>query len=245
MGLHHTLQGLISTGWVSVPTVVDALFGRVTAARCDERLAWWAHELLRAAKVDLAVRGKEHAGEGRESFVVMSNHQSLYDIPVVFCALPGRIRMVAKTELFNVPIWGAAMAAAGFIRVDRSDRDQAVRSLRESCSMIKDGTHVWIAPEGTRSPTGALGLFKSGGFRMALEAGVRILPVALEGTRDILPARGAIVHAGKRVVATFLPPIDPSGYGIERRKELMADVRAAIAGALGQPIEPMPLSTAA
>jgi 1-acyl-sn-glycerol-3-phosphate acyltransferase len=235
MTLLHTLRGLASTGRISVPTVIDAALGRVTTARCDERLDWWSRELLRDAEVTLTVRGQEHAeqGDGKEPFVVMSNHQSLYDIPVIFCAVPGRVRMVAKSELFKVPIWGPAMTAAGFIRIDRSDREQAMKSLRESGSMLKDGTHVWIAPEGTRSVTGALGPFKSGGFRMALETGSRILPVAIEGTRDILPAKGAIVRTNKHVTVTICPPIDPRAYGLDRRKELMADVREVIEKALG------------
>jgi 1-acyl-sn-glycerol-3-phosphate acyltransferase len=236
MSLLHTLRGLASTGRISVPTVIDAALGRVTMARCDERLDWWARELLRDAEVELTVRGREHVeqGQSQEPFVVMSNHQSLYDIPVIFCAIPGRVRMVAKSELFKVPIWGAAMTAAGFIRIDRSDREQAVKTLSESGSMLKDGTHVWIAPEGTRSATGALGPFKSGGFRMALEAGARILPVAVDGTRHVLPAKGAIVQTKQRVTVTICAPIDPRAYGLDRRKELMADVRAAIEGALAQ-----------
>jgi 1-acyl-sn-glycerol-3-phosphate acyltransferase len=165
----------------------------------------------------------------------MSNHQSLYDIPVLFQCGLGSLRMVTKAELFKVPVWGRAMEAAGFIRIDRHDRDQAVGALRaKGGSLLAAGTRVWIAPEGTRSRTGALGPFKSGGFRMALEQGVRILPVAITGTRDVLPAQGFVVHTGKQVNVTVLPPIDPAPYGVDRRKDLMDDVRRAIAGALGQ-----------
>ena len=235
MGIRHTIRGILETGRISVPTVVEAALGRVTLAKCDERLDRWARKILDDATVELEVRGREHAGDGRESFVVMSNHQSLYDIPVLFRSLPGRLRMVAKKELFRVPVWGAAMRAAGFICVDRSDREQAVSSLREGGSMLREGTHVWIAPEGTRSPTGELGTFKSGGFRLALLTGARILPVAIYGTRRILPGRGTVVHTGQRVTVTILPPVDPAAYGVERRRELMADVRAAIAVALGVP----------
>lgn len=231
MGLFHTIQGIFNTGRISVPTVIDSALGRLRPETCDARLDWWAHRILRDAKVDLVVRGREHA-EGNEPFVVMSNHQSLYDIPVLFCAMPGRIRMVAKAELFKVPIWGKAMLASGFIRIDRSDRADAVASLRAGSSMLKDGTRIWIAPEGTRSPTGALGPFKSGGFRMALDTGTRILPVAIDGTRRTLPARGTAVMLGHRTVVTILPPIDPRPYGESGRKELMDAVRAAIQAAL-------------
>jgi 1-acyl-sn-glycerol-3-phosphate acyltransferase len=154
---------------------------------------------------------------------------------VLFQSVPGRLRMVAKSELFMVPIWGKAMLEAGFIRIDRSDQAQAIGALRDlGGQLLASGTRVWIAPEGTRSKTGEIGSFKSGGFRMALDAKVRILPVAIDGTRHVLPAKGVVVHRGKRVTATLLPPIDPAAYGADRRKELADDVRRALLGALGR-----------
>jgi 1-acyl-sn-glycerol-3-phosphate acyltransferase len=236
MSLRQTLEGLLDTARISFPTVADSLRGPVPAAVTERRLEWWTAKLLRDAEVTLDVRGLEHAGDGHEAMIVMSNHQSLYDIPVLFQALPGSLRMVAKAELFRMPVWGRAMLAAGFIRIDRTDRQQAVESLRATGgALLASGTRVWIAPEGTRSKTGALGPFKSGGFRMALDFRVRILPVALEGTRDVLPATSWIVEKRKHVKVTVLPPIDPQAYGVDRRKELMAEVRRAIAGGLGLP----------
>jgi 1-acyl-sn-glycerol-3-phosphate acyltransferase len=239
MSLLQTAMGIMDTARISVPTVLDAALGRNSPERCDERLHWWGRKLLRDADVRLAVRGLEHLGSARESFIVMSNHQSLYDIPVLFCAIPRRIRMVAKAELFNVPVWGRAMHASGFVRVDRGNRKQAIESLRAGSTMLSEGTLLWIAPEGTRSPTGELGSFKSGGFHMALDTGYRILPVAIDGTRDVLKARGLVVRNGKKVVVTVLPPIDARAYGGERRKELMTAVRASIASALGQAPDPV------
>jgi 1-acyl-sn-glycerol-3-phosphate acyltransferase len=235
MSLVQTVMGIVDTGRISVPTVLESIWHPLDPAVADRRLDWWSAKILRDANVSLHVRGLEHAGDGSEPFIVMSNHQSLYDIPVLFQSGLGKIRMVTKAELFKVPVWGRAMEAAGFIRIDRGDREQAVGALREQGgSLLAAGTRVWIAPEGTRSKTGALGPFKSGGFRMAFENGVRILPVAIDGTRDILPAKGFVVQRDKRVKVTILPPIDPRMYGVDRRKELMAAVRAAIAAALGQ-----------
>jgi 1-acyl-sn-glycerol-3-phosphate acyltransferase len=237
MGILETLTGIAATARISAITVAEAAVGKTPDPKAyDDRLAWWASKVVRDAEVDLRVTGRENAADESEPFVVMSNHQSLYDIPVLYCALPGRLRMVAKKELFAVPLWGRAMRTAGFICVDRSDRGQAIESLREGTSMLHDGTRVWIAPEGTRSETGALGPFKSGGFRMALETGYRILPVAIDGTRHVLPARTAVVKRGAKVGVAILPPIDPKAYGMERRKDLMRDVRRVIATALGQPV---------
>ncbi|WP_437682476.1 lysophospholipid acyltransferase family protein [Sorangium sp. So ce131] len=232
MSLHTTCMGIFDTLRICFPTVVDAVRGRVTLERCDERLDWWARKVLEDADVDLIVRGREHAA-GTRPFVVMSNHQSLFDIPVVFRAIPGRLRMVAKTELFRLPVFGQAMKAAGFIRIDRSDRVQATASLQVGAAMLQNGTRVWIAPEGTRSKTGALLPFKSGGFRMAIETNTPILPVAIDGTRHVLRARDVVVQQHHRVVVTIMPPIDPAPYGQGGRNRLMRDVRAAIAGALG------------
>lgn len=233
MGLATTFKGIFDTARICVPTVAEAMLGRLTLERCDERLNWWAHKILRDADIDLVVRGREHAA-GTRPFVVMSNHQSLYDIPVVFCAIPGgRLRMVAKAELFRLPVFGQAMRAAGFIKINRTDRVQATESLKLGASMLQEGTRVWIAPEGTRSRTGELLPFKSGGFRMAIETNTPILPVAIDGTRMVLRARDVVVQDHHRVVVTIMPPIDPAPYGVEGRRRLMRDVRAAIAGALG------------
>lgn len=235
MSVLQTFQGILDTARISLPTMVESAFGPVSPDTADRRLEWWSRTLLEKAKIDLVVKGAEHAGDGSEPLIVMSNHQSLYDIPVLFQSVPGKLRMVAKAELFKVPVWGQAMTAAGFIRIDRADHQQAIESLREGASsLLGRGTRVWIAPEGTRSHSGALGPFKSGGFRMALEHKAKILPVAIDGTRHVLPAKGFVVQQGKQVTVTILPALDPMEYGVERRRQLIADVRARICGALGQ-----------
>lgn len=232
MSLLETFKGVVDTGRISVGTLVDAALHRLNPKASDERLAWWSQKVMSDARATIVVRGREHLGDGHETFIVMSNHQSFYDIPALYRAIPGRLRMVGKAELFRIPVWGQAMIAAGMVRVDRGDRQQAVASLREGGAMLEEGTLLWIAPEGTRSVTGELGPFKSGGFYLALETGHRILPVAIDGTRDILPAKKLVVQKDKRVVVTILPPIDPKDFGKDKRKELTAAVRDAIAGAL-------------
>lgn len=233
MGVLETLYGVYETGRTSVITVAESLILPPDYDRYAERLRRWSDNVVRAARVDLEVRGRENVPPG-EACVVMANHQSFYDIPVVIAAVGGRMTFVAKKELYRVPIFGRAMETAGMVRVDRGDHAQAVASLHGAVAQLARGRHIYIAPEGTRSVTGALGPFKSGGFRMALEAGARILPVAIDGTRHVLPARAIVVRPGHRVVVTVQPPIDSREYGVDRRKELMEAVRRAIAEPLGQ-----------
>lgn len=233
MSLLDSLRAIGVTAKICVPTVIDSVKHRTSLEECDRRLEWWSRELLRRAGVELHVSGVENVpAEG--PLVVMSNHRSYYDIPTVFCAVPGRLRMVAKKELFDVPLFGQAMEAAGFVKIDRGKRERAIESLRASERLLSQGTRVWIAPEGTRSKTGELGPFKAGGFHMAIEAGVPILPILLEGTENVMPADGMVVRKGAKVKVTILPTIDAKAYGRGRRKDLVRDVRAVIARGLGQ-----------
>lgn len=221
----------VETLRISAPTVAESLRDAVDRDVCDVRLASWSRKLLDRAGIALEVRGREHAATG-EVFLVMSNHQSLYDVPVLFQAFPGTLRMVAKTELFRVPIWGAAMRASGFVEIDRGHRERAKESLRLARErMRREHISIWIAPEGTRSRDGRLGPFKKGPFHLAVDAGLRVLPATIVGTFYVLQKGGESVARGTPVTVTFHPPIDPKAYG-EDRDALAADVRRAIASGL-------------
>jgi 1-acyl-sn-glycerol-3-phosphate acyltransferase len=232
MGKLAASKTIVHTARITLPTVADAVLGRIDPTTLDKRLAAWAQNMIDEARISLTVRGREHLGDGHETFILMSNHQSHYDIPVLYRAIPRRIRMVAKAELFRIPLFGQAMKAAGFVKVNRENREQAVQSLRESMAMLEHGTLLWIAPEGTRSVTGKLGPFKSGGFHMALESGHRIVPIAIDGTRRVLQSGTIDLNRGHHVSVTILPPIDPKDFGPSRRRELTEAVRQAIAAEL-------------
>ncbi|HET7541464.1 MAG TPA: lysophospholipid acyltransferase family protein [Polyangiaceae bacterium] len=231
MSIGHLLRAAGATLRISVPTLFDALFGKLTPEVCDARLAWWSKRLLAQAEVSLQVSGVEHARSAR-AFVVMSNHQSLYDIPALYQALPLRLRMVAKAELFRIPIWAQAMRVAGFVELDRSARERAIESLERAKIALAGGTSIWIAPEGTRSRDGSVGPFKLGGFHLALGAAAPILPVSVAGTRQILPAKGARVEKGAVVRVTIHPAVDPASYGEQVSEPLVQAVRETIQSAL-------------
>jgi 1-acyl-sn-glycerol-3-phosphate acyltransferase len=230
-----SLASVYETFAISLPTVIDAALGRVRKDVCDDRLASWGRKVVERTRMEVTVSGREHVRPG-ETYLVMSNHQSHYDVPVVFSVLGGNVRMITKVELFKIPIFGGAMHEAGFIAIDRSSRTRAVESLKIAKDTLASGVHVWIAPEGTRSKTGALLPFKKGGFNLALEASLPILPVTIQGTRDALRAKGLRTAAGAKVRVVLHAPIDPSRYSGKdmkaRREALMADVRRVIESGL-------------
>jgi 1-acyl-sn-glycerol-3-phosphate acyltransferase len=216
-----TVDGLFR---ISAITVFDALRHDVRRDKCDRRIAWWAGRVVDELRIDLRVRGRERLAGG-ETFLLMSNHQSHYDIPVLFAAVSSAVRMVAKAELFRVPVLGPALREAGFIEIDRSDRRKAIESLRRAREALREGTLVWISPEGTRSLTGELLPLKKGGFVLALEANLPILPIGIAGTRDVLPPHRVLSARHQRVGVVLGEPIRPAG---KARNELMAETRRAL-----------------
>lgn len=215
---------------ISFPTIWDAVRDRTNYRRCDVRLDSWSRRLVERAGIVIETRGREHITTG-QTYVVMSNHQSHYDIPVLFQALAIPIRMVAKAELFRIPIFGQAMLDSGFIEVDRANRRRALESIKLAGRRIReDHLSIWIAPEGTRSRDGSLGEFKTGGFHLAREAGVPILPVTIDGTWRVHRSGDRRVHRGRSVRVVIHAPLDPVHYGRDGIKGLMADVRSRIEG---------------
>jgi 1-acyl-sn-glycerol-3-phosphate acyltransferase len=236
-----SLLNIYETLAICWPTLIDAARGTIEKPTIDRRLAGWAAKVTGHVAATIDVEGREHLAPGK-TFLVMSNHQSLYDVPVLFRVIGSNLRMVAKKELFQVPVFGKAIEVGGFINVDRSNRAAAIASLANAKRTLAAGTHVWIAPEGTRSRTGELLPFKKGGFNLALEALLPILPVTLKGTRDILRAKGLRSSTGARVKVTVHPPFSPEDYADgyapgtaawkSARDRLMADVRSALARGL-------------
>jgi 1-acyl-sn-glycerol-3-phosphate acyltransferase len=213
---------------ITVPTVLDAVAGKLTRAACDRRLSEWAARVVREAGIDLDVRGLEHTRTD-EPLVLMSNHQSHYDIPVLYRSFPGSMRMVAKSELHRIPLFGRALRAAEFVEVDRSNKERARASIAVAKERLASGVNVWIAPEGTRSVTGKLGPLKKGGFVLARDMNARILPITIEGTRHVLPPHTAKVQRGVKVTVTFHPLVDPNAFD---KEALVAEVARIIGSAL-------------
>ncbi len=221
-----TVNSIWTTFLTSMKILLNAYCGRLSRRKADSLLHQWASKLLQIIKLQVKVINPEACDypPGRP-IILMCNHSSLYDIPLIITALPGSIRMLAKRELFRVPIWGAAMSQSEFISVDRNNRQQAIKDLQAAKVKMQDGIILWIAPEGTRSDSGKLLPFKKGGFMLAIQTGAVIIPVGIRGAKDVLPARTLQFNLNQQAELHIGQPIDATAYTLETRDHLMAKVK--------------------
>jgi len=189
----------------------------------------WSWLLCRVNFTRVRMEGRENAAPG-QSYVIMSNHQSHFDILAFYGHWGRQFRWVIKKELRNIPGLGWYCSAGGHIFIDRSDREKAIESMRAARPRLQGGVSVMIFPEGTRSRDGRMREFKKGGFMMARDLELPILPVSISGSRHVLPGKTLWLLPGT-IRIRIHPPIDPAAYG-EDRDRLMADVRATIASGL-------------
>jgi len=192
----------------------------------------WSRSILAASGIQVAVSGMERIDPARP-YIFMSNHQSNFDIPVLLAHLPVQFRWLAKAELFKIPVFGRAMRGAGYISIDRADREAAFKSLGKASEAIRNGVAIMIFPEGTRSLDGTLKPFKKGGFVLAVDAGVPIVPVTIRGTHAIMAKRTWIIRP-RDVAVEVGEPIDTSDCTRATKEALMERVRAAIRHGLGE-----------
>ncbi|WP_289102924.1 lysophospholipid acyltransferase family protein [uncultured Marinobacter sp.] len=221
------------TALYSLLVLLRALFGKLDRRIVDKYCREWSTALLKLVRASLTVRGEVPDFNDGRRYIIMSTHASHYDIPVSFVSLPGSIRMLAKKELFRIPLLGPAMAAAEFPSIDRSNRHNALRDLDRARAMMESGIVLWAAPEGTRSPDGKLLPFKKGCFHLALDTEAVIVPVAIRGIHQVLPARSMRINLGQPVDVRVGTPIDTAGKSKEDLAEVMEEVRKQLEGLLG------------
>jgi 1-acyl-sn-glycerol-3-phosphate acyltransferase len=181
--------------------------------------AIWARTNAFFTPIMVSVSGKENI-QKNTSYIVIPNHQSYYDIFVIYGWIGIDIKWVMKKELRKIPGLGIASEKIGHIFLDRSNKKQALDSLNKAKQKLVNGTSVVMFPEGTRSVTGQLNPFKRGAFKLAFDLGLPILPVTLIGTKDILPADSMNIFPGK-VQMIIHQPIDITKYSEEDVKLLM------------------------
>ena len=162
------------------------------------------------------------------------NHASNVEPPILYAALSElfpRLRVLYKAELRKLPILVRAFDLAGFVPLERGNRDQSLPAIERAAAALREGNSFLIFPEGTRSRTGELLPFKKGGFIMALQAGAPIVPVAIAGARNAMK-KGSLVIRPVRVTVRFGRPIETAGLTLDDRDALVASVRGAVADLL-------------
>jgi 1-acyl-sn-glycerol-3-phosphate acyltransferase len=200
-----------------MPGPGDALYDRIPRI--------WARWALRVSGVRVTDLGLENVAPGRPQ-IFLANHVSWYDVLALAWIIPKRYRFIGKKELTRVPLWGRAWLASGHIPIDRGNTQAAIESLdRAARTLREDSSSIVMFPEGTRSDGSGLLPFKKGAFMLALHAGIEIVPVAISGTRRILPKGGWRVRGG-RIIVRFGAPIATAGYDARTRDELIARVRS-------------------
>jgi 1-acyl-sn-glycerol-3-phosphate acyltransferase len=187
---------------------------------------WWSATILAAAGIDVEVETAEGARSVREA-IFMANHTSAADIVVLFVALARDVRFVAKKQLFWVPFLGWSMWLAGFIPVDRENKEKAREAFDRIGERLRQGISILVFPEGTRSRNGRLGAFKKAGFLLAMRTGLPIVPVGISGARAVLGADGLLVRRGK-IVVRIGAPVPSGAYSFAQRGEYVEAVRAEI-----------------
>ncbi len=188
----------------------------------------WARMLCAVNFTRVCIQGFDKI-DRRQAYVIMSNHQSHFDILAVAAKCPLKLRWLMKQELREVPALGAATAKVGCVFVDRRDREASIASLRApaTVALLERGVSLFVFPEGTRSRDGQLGPFKKGGFMVALELGIPILPISIRGSGRVLP-RGSLRLLPGRIDLVCHRPVEVAPYAA-RREQLVEEVRRVIA----------------
>jgi 1-acyl-sn-glycerol-3-phosphate acyltransferase len=209
-------------------SIGSSLVGRrgVFAHRCARAWAWL---VLATTGVQVSVSGLERLARGRP-YVFVSNHESIYDIPVVFASLPFQLRIIAKDALARFPFLGWHLRRTGHVLVHR--QSPGVSTFRRVSDLLRHGLSLIVFPEGTRNLDGRVGRFKGGIFLLAIQAGLPIVPVTVVGTRFVMP-KGRLMVCPGRVGLVVHDLISTTGLTRDDAKTIAARVHAVVQGAVG------------
>jgi 1-acyl-sn-glycerol-3-phosphate acyltransferase len=215
------LVGLAATLFNAGNVVLRSYVWRRNMHRaCDNAARRWARAILWAAGVRVTLEGVENLLIDRPQIVV-SNHQSWFDVFVLAAHLPVRYRFVAKQELGRIPVFGRSWKSCGHVSVDRGNREAAVEALDQAWREVREDSLTMILfAEGTRSPDGRLQPFKKGAFVLAVQGQVPIVPVAVVGSREIM-AKGATRVRPGSVTVRIGTPIPTEGSTMRDRNRLL------------------------
>jgi 1-acyl-sn-glycerol-3-phosphate acyltransferase len=219
------LWACIATAILAIPVIAAGLLGR-TGNLAFSLTKLWAYTMLAVSFVRTEIKNKEKIIKG-QSYIIISNHQSQYDILALVTRLGIQFRWFIKKEILKVPIFGYGLYAARNIYLDRTNTAKAIESINKGMDRLPKGAGVMVFAEGTRSADGRIQEFKKGGFMAAIIRKLPILPVTVNGSRRVLPKGGMVVKPGKiRVVVG--DPIETGNYTADTVQELMDKTRTVI-----------------
>jgi 1-acyl-sn-glycerol-3-phosphate acyltransferase len=220
--VRFSLIALYTVFWGALATLLAPFSG--------EAIVWvarnWIGWIFATCRIRVETAGLEHVAATKTA-IYMSNHQSVLDIGAIVETLPVSWRFVAKRELTYIPFFGWALALSDQIVIDRGDRRKSIESLQRAAQRIRHGVNVIIFPEGTRSPDGMLQPFKSGGFHLAIDSQVPVIPVTVSGSARLTPKRSLQVRSGT-IKIVYGAPIPTAGLTTRDRETLKRRVSEAI-----------------
>lgn len=232
-GLYQPYKWLFVIPFMALNTLIFGIIAVLVSTLINQRIGSyfggviWSRLNALITPMRVKVSGRQLI-DNKQSYVIISNHQSLYDIFLIYGWLGVDIKWVMKKELAKIPGIGFGSKKVGHIFLDRSNSRVALESLNEAKRKLVNGTSVVIFPEGTRSQTGQLGPFKKGAFKLALDLGLPILPVTISGTRNILPTGTVDLMPGKATMMIH-KPIEIINQTEESLKDLLIEARDIIA----------------
>ena len=216
--------------WTLIASFLALLISFFGQNRTHSFVRFWGRSCLFLAGLKVQIQGTENILHDSPAIYV-SNHQSNFDIPIIFAGLPIQFRWMAKQELFRVPLFGLAMKRSGIIPIDRSNQRKTMHSIISAAQRIKDGASVVIFPEGTRTPDGQLQKFKKGALLIAAKAQVPVVPIAIHGSYQIQPKDRWKINGGL-LKLEFLQPIATAGLKSSDIDALTNKVHDQIANSL-------------
>jgi 1-acyl-sn-glycerol-3-phosphate acyltransferase len=199
---------IIATVLFAPAAIFVSLFGGAEKAQKVARL--WGKTIIKFLGIDVSVSGAENVGLSK-SYLIVSNHQSYFDIFVLLACLNLNFKFIAKASLFKIPFLGWSMKRLGYIPIDRKNLKSALKTIQNVKSTLKTDKNwsILIFPEGTRTTDGKLSNFKKGGLNKMIANSDNILPVAISGTYNILKKGSIAIYPKNPIKLTILEPINP------------------------------------
>lgn len=218
--------GIVCTAFTSIVVIIMVAFG-MKAERLNGFVKLWAKTHCLLAFSTVSVEGREHI-DSKSSYIFIANHQGLFDIFTIYGYLPNRFAWIMKKEIERFPLVGKACSSIGHVFIDRSSKMKSMRSLQKAEQILRENnSSVVLFPEGTRTRSGRVGIFKRGAFFMARDLHMPIVPMSVDGPFDIIP-KGSWWIKPHRITLRFHEPVETSELTQENMQEYIDRIHETI-----------------